>query len=64
MTLRSDPNFEEELTFCLKNEMRNLVNFNASSGKSENLHFYGLLLQKYVMLELQKKKKEELYREK
>ena len=39
MTLKSDPNFEEELNFCLKNDTRNLVNFNTSSGKSENLHF-------------------------
>ena len=44
MTLKSDSNFKEKLTFCLKNDMRNLVNFNASSGKSENLHFDGLLL--------------------
>ena len=35
-TLKSDPNFEETLTFCLKNNMRNLVNFSASSGNSEN----------------------------
>ena len=27
-----------------KNDMMNLVNFNASSGKSENLHFDALLL--------------------
>ena len=33
MTLESDPNFEEKLTFYLKNDMRNLVNFNANSGK-------------------------------
>ena len=33
MTLKSDPNFEEKLTFCLKNGVRNLENFNASSGK-------------------------------
>ena len=26
-------------TLGSKNDMRNLVNFNASSGKSENLHF-------------------------
>ena len=43
-TLKKDPNFEEKLTFCLKNDMRNLVNFNPSSRKSENLHFDGLLL--------------------
>ena len=46
MTLKKDPNFEEKLTFCLKNDMQNLVNFNPSSGKSENLHFDGLLLYK------------------
>ena len=44
MTLKSDPNFEEKLTFCLKIDIRNLVKFNASSGKSENLHFDVLLL--------------------
>ena len=44
ITLKSDPNFEEKLTFCLKNNMRNLLNFNASCGKSENLHFDVLLL--------------------
>ena len=46
MTLKSDPNFEEKLTFCLKNDMKNLVSFNGSSGKSENCHFDGLLLSK------------------
>ena len=39
MTLEKCPNFEEKLTFYLKNDMRNLVNFNAGGGKSENLHF-------------------------
>ena len=46
MTLKKHANFEEKLTFCLKNDMRNLVNFNTSTGKSENLHFDGLLLWK------------------
>ena len=46
MTLKSDPNFEEKLTFCLKNDMRNLLDFNLSSGKSENLHFDGIFLSK------------------
>ena len=36
--------FVEKLTFCLKSDMRNLVNFNVNSGKSENMHFDGLLL--------------------
>ena len=31
--------FEEKLTLRSKNYMRNLVNLNASTGKSENLHF-------------------------
>ena len=48
MTVQSDPNFKGKLTFCLENGMRNLVNFNSSSGKSDNLHF----CQKYVMFEL------------
>ena len=42
MTLKSDPNFEEKLIFCLKNDMRNLMNFNSSSGKPENLFFDGI----------------------
>ena len=42
--LMSDAKFEEKLTFDSKYVMRNLVNFNASSGKSENLHFDLLLL--------------------
>ena len=40
----SDAKFEEKLTLGSKNDMRNLVNFNASSGKSGNLHFDVLLL--------------------
>ena len=44
MTLKKDPNFKEKLTFCLKNDIRNLVNFDPSSGKSENLYVNGLLL--------------------
>ena len=46
MTLKSDPHLEEKLTFCLKNDMRNLMNFNSGSGKSENLHFDGIFLSK------------------
>ena len=37
---------KKNLTFCLKNEIRNFVNFNSSSGETENLHFDGLLLPK------------------
>ena len=44
MTLKSDAKFEEKLTLGSKTDMRNLGNFHASSGKSENLHFNMLLL--------------------
>ena len=46
MKLKSDQDFDKNLTFSLKNDMKNLVNFKASSGKSENLHFEGLLFSK------------------
>ena len=44
MTLKSDTKSEEKLTLVSKNDMRNFVNFNVRSGKSENLHFDVLLL--------------------
>ena len=44
MTMKSDAKFEGKLTLGSKNGMKNLVNFNESSGKSENLHFDVLLL--------------------
>ena len=37
-------NFEVKLALGFKNDMTNLVNFNMSSGMSENLHFHVLLL--------------------
>ena len=46
MILKSDTKFEEKMTLGSKNDMRNLVNFNASSRKLENLHFYLLILSK------------------
>ena len=39
MTQKSDAKFEEKLTLGSKNDMRNLVNFNESSDKSENFQF-------------------------
>ena len=36
MTLNNDAKFEEKLTLGSKNDMSNFVNFNASSGKSQN----------------------------
>ena len=44
MTLMSDAKFEETLALGSKNDKTNLVNFNMSSSKSENLHFDVLLL--------------------
>ena len=44
MTLKKYPNFEEKPSFYLENDMKNSVNFNPSSRKSENLHFDGILL--------------------
>ena len=46
MTLKSDPNFEERLTFCLKNNVRNLMYFNSSSEKLEGLKFDAIYLSK------------------
>ena len=43
MTVKGDTIFKEKLTGSLKNGTRNLVNFQGSNRKSENLHFDGLL---------------------
>ena len=51
MTLNKDPKFKEKLVFCLNDDMRNLMNFNLSSKKSENLAYF---CQKYVLLELKR----------
>ena len=42
--MESDAKFEGKLALGFKNDMTNLVNFTASSGKSENVHFDVLLL--------------------
>ena len=44
--LKGDAKFKGKLTCSLKNDLRNLLNFQASSWKSGNLHFDGLLLSK------------------
>ena len=55
MTVESDAKFEEKLALGFKNGMTNLVNFNASSGRSENLHFDVLLLSiTYIKFQLKK----------
>ena len=44
MTPKNDAKFEEKLTLDSKNDMRSLVDFNASSDKSQNLLFDVVLL--------------------
>ena len=46
MTLKGYAIFKEKLTGGLKNDIRNLLNFPASSLQSENLHFDVLVLSK------------------
>ena len=46
MTLKGGAKFKGKLTHGLKNDLRNLVNFHASSQKSKNVHFDGLILSK------------------
>ena len=57
MKLKSDANFEEKLTLDFKKDMKNLVNFNVSSGKSENLQFDVQLLSIAYKVSAQKVKK-------
>ena len=55
MAVESDAKFEGKLALRLKNDMMALVNFNASSGKSENLYFDALLLSiAYIKFQLKK----------
>ena len=46
MTVKSDAQFEEKLTLAFKNDMSDLVDFDVSKAKSENMHFNGLILSK------------------
>ena len=46
MTLEDDAKFNGKLTRGMKNDNRNLVNFNAGSQMPENLYFDGLILSK------------------
>ena len=46
MTLKGDVKFKGKPTRGLNNDLRNLFDFHASSQKSGNLHFDGILLSK------------------
>ena len=46
MALKSDPNFEEKLTFCLKNDIRILMNFNQAVKTLKICTLMGFFLSK------------------
>ena len=46
MTLKNHAKFEEKLTCGLENDMRNLLNFQQSTRKSQNWDFDGICLSK------------------
>ena len=46
MAMKSDAKFEEKLTCGLESDMRNLVDFYQSTGKSQNWDFDGTLISK------------------
>ena len=57
MTLVSAAKLEENCLLVSKNDMTNLVNFNASSAKSENWNFDALLYQQHINIQLKKCRK-------
>ena len=54
MTLKSDAKFKEKLTCGFKYDMRNLVNFDPTTQKSEDFFSMGSYCPKYTRFELQK----------
>ena len=60
MTLNSDTKFEGKLILGSKNDMMNLVNFNASNGKSKNLHFDMIFLSIVYKVSVKKAQKNSL----
>ena len=54
MTLKGDAKFKRKQTRGLKNDTKNLVNFHASSGKSENFHFDGSFCPKNIKFSVKK----------
>ena len=58
MTVESDGKFEEKLALGFENDLTNVGSFNASSGKSENLHLDVQLLSiAYAKFQLKKCRK-------
>ena len=54
MTLKSDAKFKKKLTWFQIYDMRNLVNFDPTTQKSENLISMGYFCPKYMRYELKK----------
>ena len=54
MTLKKDLTFEEKLTFCLKNDMRNLVTLTRVVENLKMCTLMGYFCRKYVMFELKR----------
>ena len=52
--MKSDAKFKEKLTRGCKYDMRNLVNFHATTQKSKNLFSMGPFCPLYASFELQK----------
>ena len=52
MTLKKDPSFEEKLTCNLKNDVRNLVNFNLTVESLKICTLMGYFCGKNVIFEL------------
>ena len=46
MAVKSDAKFEENLTFGLENDIRNLASFHQSTWRSQSWDFDGILLPK------------------
>ena len=44
MTLKSQAKFEDQLTCCLENDMKNLSNFHQNIWKCQNWYFHGIPL--------------------
>ena len=54
LTLKSDAKLKEKLALGSKNDMRNLVNFYATTQKSRNITSMGYFCPKYMRFELKK----------
>ena len=54
MTLKSDGNFKEKLTFGFKYDIRKLINFHPTTQSSENFSLIGFFCPKYIRLELKR----------